>query len=192
MPIVSLVVSIAGLVWLVILASSFGDSIKIVTSAIFGVSLICLYVIYVVFNIVRNTKHEEVIKKFRNMTSYVLISATYTPIYLASFPPAWGWSMFGISWGITLIGIFFYFFKSISRKVHTVIYILVDWIIVIAFVPLYDSLPFFAIKILTLGSACYTMSAIMERIGKVYWAQLNMLLGSLLHIYFIYLLMKIF
>ena len=65
-----------------------------------------------------------------------------------------------------------------------IIYIIIDWIIVIAFFPLYSNLPFIAIKVLTLGSALYTMSVIMDKRGHFYLSQLNMLLGSLVHIWF--------
>ena len=184
LPIVSLLISILGLIILVSFSAQIATPLYVVSFAIFGSGLIILYALYTAFSILRGTEHESKVRKLHNIGSYVLISATYTPIYLAVFPSGWGWSMFGISWGLTLVGIFLYCFKNIPEKVHTTIYILVDWIIVVAFFPLYTNLPFIAIKVLTLGSALYTMSVIMDKRGQFYLSQINMLLGSLVHIWF--------
>lgn len=183
-PVLSLLLSIVGLVVLISFSLQVGASVYVVSSALFGSALIIIYAVFTALHLLRGTKYESVMRKIHNASSYILISATYTPIYLAVFPSGWGWSMFGITWGLTALGIFLYCFKGVSSKVHTVIYILIDWIIVVAFVPLYASLPFFAIKILTLGSALYTMSVIMDKRGHIYFSQINMLLGSIVHIWF--------
>lgn len=184
LPLISLLVSIIGLIVLVSLGAVLATPLYVVSFVIFGSGLIVLYAFYTAFSILRGTEKESGVRKLHNIGSYILISATYTPIYLAVFPSGWGWSMFGVSWALTLLGIFLYCFKNISQKVHTIIYILVDWIIVVAFYPLYSNLPFIAVKVLTLGSALYTMAVIMDKRGHFYLAQINMLLGSLVHIWF--------
>lgn len=185
-PIVSFLVSVAGLVILTTFASLYKAPVYVISFALFGSALIIAYSFYIVFYLLRRTAYEEVMRKWNAVASYVLISATYTPIYLIVFPNNWGWSMFGITWGMTFVGAFLYFFKRVPSKVHACIFIIIDWLIVVSFYPLYSSLPFFAIKVLTLGSALYTMAIIMERLDHLRLAQINMLLGSLVHIWFMY------
>ena len=185
-PILSLLLSIAGLIVLIFFSAQIGIPIYIVSFALFGSGLIILYAVFTALHILKGTKYEGIMRKIHNASSYILISATYTPIYLAVFPTGWGWGMFGVTWGLTLIGIFLYCFKNVPSLAHTIIFILIDWIIVVAFYPLYASLPFMAIKILTLGSALYTMSVIMDKHEHTYLSQINMLLGSLVHIYFMF------
>jgi len=186
-PVSSFLISIAGLVVLTSLAGRAHAPMHVISFALFGSALIILYALYIVYHLVRETKYENTIKKFHTMATYVLISATYTPIYLIAFPSGWGWAMFGATWAVTVFGIVLYFFQHISSKVHAMVYIIIDWLIVISFFPLYESLPFFAIKVLTLGSALYTMSVIMDRLNHPYLAQVNMLLGSVVHIWFMYM-----
>lgn len=185
LPISSLLVSIAGLAVLTVFAATKG-SVHVISFVIFGSALIIVYGVYVAYHILLDTQHEAIVRKFHNAAMCALISGTYTPIYLLAFGGGWGWSMFGITWGLTLLAFLLLFFKRAPAKLILATFIIIDWLIVIAFYPLYTSLPFFAIKLLALGSALYTTSAIMDKVGKYRLSQINMLLGSSVHIWFMY------
>lgn len=182
LPVISLIGSVIGLVVLVSFSASYGPA-HVVSFSIFGSALIILYSVYVAYHLARDTQYESKVKRFHSAAMCVLISGTYTPLYLIAFPSGWGWSMFGVTWGLTLIALLLLFFKSASSELILSIFILVDWLIVVAFYPLYSSVPFIAIKLLALGSAFYTMAAIMDRVGKRRLSQINMLLGSFVHIW---------
>ena len=96
--------SIAGLVWLILRAVRVGDTLGIVSVIIFGVSLLLLYLASTLYHAIPCFSVKRVFRVFDHCAIYLLIAGTYTPFLLVSMRGPWGWTFFGILWGIACIG----------------------------------------------------------------------------------------
>jgi len=159
---VGAILAVAGLVVLIILANLHGTAWHVVTFSIFGVSLILLYGASATYHFVPSYhKTKNLFRKLDHSMIFVLIAGTYTPITLISLRGGWGWSMFGIVWGIAVIGILL---KMKSVKLIgwqlAVLYLLMGWIALVAIVPLLRSVPLYGIMWLFAGGLFYTIGTI--------------------------------
>ena len=134
------VIALAGLVVLVVFASLKGDVWRIVSFSIYGTSLFLLYLFSTLYHGTKGSV-KAVFKKLDHIGIYLLIAGSYTPFVLVSLNGAWGWSLFGVIWGLAVIGVLLDCFLSDKRRlIQLFIYILMGWIALIAINPLIDSL----------------------------------------------------
>lgn len=154
--------AIAGTVLLVIRAAYRGNAYDITAAAIYGATLIILYGASTVYHMVRHQQAKKILQKLDHCSIYLLIAGSYTPYALVTLRGGWGWSIFGVVWGLALFGIIqeFIFGKG-ARILSLVIYLLMGWLIVVAIVPTVRLLPSWGLFWLALGGVCYTVG--------VYW-----------------------
>lgn len=136
---IGMVLSIAGLVLLIINAVRFGEGAwDIVTFTIFGVALVLLYLFSSLYHLLNlGETGTRVFKKFDHIMIYILIAATYTPICLGPLRGPWGWSIFGVVWGLALFGtILSAIWIKAPRWLTTSIYIAMGWLVVVMVYPL--------------------------------------------------------
>ncbi|MBR3132810.1 MAG: hemolysin III family protein [Clostridia bacterium] len=132
--------SIAGLVLLIVSAAKNSNEVAwdIVTLSIFGTSLILLYTFSSLYHLL-NLKEvgTRVFRKFDHIMIFVLIAGTYTPICLGPLRGPWGWTIFGIVWGLAVIGIILTaVWIEAPRWLTTSIYVMMGWTVVIAIYPM--------------------------------------------------------
>lgn len=130
--------SIIGLIILIVFASIWGNAYHIVSFTIFGTALVLLYLFSTLYHWLNiGEKGVSVFRKFDHIMIYVLIAASYTPICLVPLRGAWGWSIFGVVWGIAVLGIILssVWIKA-PRFLTTALYLLMGWIVIIALYPL--------------------------------------------------------
>jgi len=153
---VGFLLAIAALVVLVVFASLKGDVWKIVSFSIYGATLTILYGISTVYHSISG-RRKKLLQRLDHLSIYLLIAGSYTPFTLVSMRGGWGWSIFGVVWGLAVFGIVQEFFaKSEKRILSLVIYIIMGWLIVIALKPLIGSMPFGGIFWLAMGGLFYT------------------------------------
>jgi len=153
---IGFLLSIAALVILVVFASLQGDVWKIVSFSIYGATLTVLYGISSMYHSIAG-RRKKLMQRLDHLSIYLLIAGSYTPFTLVSMRGGWGWSIFGIVWGLAIFGIAQEFFtKSEKRILSLVIYIIMGWIIVIAIKPLVASLPVGGLFWLIAGGLFYT------------------------------------
>jgi len=186
-----LVLSIAALVFLVIHAANMGTARHIVSFTIFGASLILLYSASTFYHYAQNPKLRKKLNILDHAAIYVLIAGTYTPFTLVTLKGWLGWTIFGITWGIALIGIFFkLFYTGRFDKISTVAYVTMGWIIIFAIKPLIENLPINGLYWLLSGGIFYTAGAILYSIRKVKYNHaifhVFVLLGSFSHFMAVY------
>lgn len=163
-----LLLSIAALILLVIFATLEGTVWHIVSFAIYGASLVILYLASMLFHAARNPKTRKRLNVFDHASIFLLIAGTYTPFTLVTLQGAWGWSIFGVVWGLAIAGIILkLFFTGKFNFISTLLYILMGWIIVIAIVPLVRSFPFGGLMWLFAGGLFYTVGAVIFLIDKL-------------------------
>lgn len=154
------VAAIAGLVVLVVFASIQGDAWKIVSFSIYGASLFLLYIFSTLYHGLHG-RAKEIFHKLDHIAIYLLIAGTYTPFTLVSIRGAWGWSIFGVVWGLAIVGILVDSFAVKGRRIiPIIIYISMGWISLIAIKPLLDALSFPGFMWLLTGGLFYTIGII--------------------------------
>ena len=133
------VLSVVGLVFLILYATWFGEGAwDIVSFTIFGSALILLYTFSSLYHLLNlGEKGTKVFRKFDHIMIYILIAATYTPICLGPLRGGWGWSIFGVVWGLALIGIFLtIFWLNAPRWLTTSLYLAMGWTVIVAAYPM--------------------------------------------------------
>ena len=156
------ILSVAGLCLLVRYASVNGTVRHIVSFSIFGASLILLYTASSIYHLLSvSEKSIRVLRKIDHMMIYILIAGTYTPVCLIPLRGGWGWSLLISIWSIAMAGIVLkVLWFNAPRWLYTLFYLLMGWLIVIAFVPLVRTMPIAAMLWLIAGGLLYTVGAI--------------------------------
>ena len=153
-----IVLSIAGLTTLVALAARYRDVWTVVSTAVFGVSMIVLYTASTIYHAVPNLDLKRHLKKFDHISIYYLIAGSYTPFLLVCMRGTLGWTIFGIIWALALTGTILKLLSSgCGTKVWYIsLYLIMGWMIVIASKQLVGALPPIGLKFLVLGGFFYT------------------------------------
>jgi hemolysin III len=165
---IGLLLSVVALALLVMHASSNGDVWHIVSFSIFGASLIILFAASTIYHSSRDPASRARLRVVDHASIYVLIAGTYTPFTLVTLNGTIGWTIFGITWGMALIGIVLkLFFTGRYEKVSTLMYVFMGWIIVFAIGPLIDNLSPDGLSWLVAGGIAYTVGAILYGIKQI-------------------------
>lgn len=152
-----LVLSIIGLTVLVAYSALHESSLAIVSSAIFGTTLIIMYGSSTLYHAITHTQVKLVFQQFDHASIYFLIAGSYTPITLITLGGIWGWSIFGVIWGSAIIGIFLKFaYPGRFEKLSLALYLIMGWMIVIALNPLMDAMQSGGLWLLLAGGLSYT------------------------------------
>lgn len=155
------VLSIAALVLLIVFSSLHGSARHVVSCVIFGVTLILLYSSSTLYHSAQKPHLKRVFKVFDHCCIYLLIAGTYTPFLMIVLHGSLGWTLFGIIWFLAAAGVIFkIFFVHRFKKVSTVAYVFMGWIIIFAIKPLMDTLPAGGVIWLVAGGLSYTLGVI--------------------------------
>ncbi len=153
--------SLVGLAVLVVIASRHGDAWHIVSCSIYGATLVLLFSSSTLYHSCRDEQAKHICRIIDHASIYLLIAGTYTPFVLVSLRGSWGWSLFGVVWGLALAGIVFQvFFVSRFRVLQTLIYLAMGWLAVIAIKPLLTRVPLPGLIWLLAGGLSYTVGAL--------------------------------
>jgi len=153
--------SITALVLLAVYASIQGDIIKIVSFSIYGSSLIILYLMSTLYHSVKSDRIKSFFQIMDHISIYLLIAGTYTPIMLVSVKGSWGWSIFGVLWGLAFIGMVFkIFYAGRFEILSTIIYLLMGWLFVFFYYPLMSYISEPAAMWLLIGGISYSLGII--------------------------------
>lgn len=148
--------ALVGLIVLVVFSSLEGDPWKIVSFSIYGASLVLLYTASTLYHSFKG-ELKKIFKKIDHLSIYLLIAGTYTPFTLVTLNGAWGWTLFGIVWGLAIVGIAQeLLLKSKRRILSMIIYLSMGWLVVIATGPLLEALPMAGFYWLLAGGLSYS------------------------------------
>lgn len=188
--------SIAGIVLLVVRAVTHSPAdqhaIFITGFAIYGATLLLLYIMSTLYHALTPYVAKNVFAVFDHCSIYILIAGTYTPIVLTDLPPALGWTFFGIIWGLAAFGCTMYsVFRNRMRTLSAITYLPMGCLILTALKPLSESMPAISIKFLIIGGALYIAGWPFYMLKKKKWMHcifhLFVLAGSIFHFFCIYL-----
>ena len=137
---------------------------KVVSGTVFGLSIILLYSVSSIYHALTNERAKQVMEIFDHIAIYLLIAGSYTPFTLVTLResyPVIAWTIFGIVWSVAIIGSL----NKISntgkwRKLSTLAYILMGWIVLIAVKPLIAAMPLGGLLLLLAGGLLYTLGTV--------------------------------
>ena len=181
--------SAGGLVLLLVFAVNHdADVWKIVSFVVYGFSLIMMYTASTLYHSLRDRRIKQFFNVFDHASIYILIAGTYTPFTLVSMRGPWGWSVFGVIWGLAIAGVIYklFFYNIKHRQLSAILYIIMGCIIIIAFRPLITNVPDAGLFLLAAGGISYIGGVYFylrdkkNRFNHVIW-HLFVLGGSILH-----------
>ncbi|HEV7508400.1 MAG TPA: hemolysin III family protein [Thermoanaerobaculia bacterium] len=187
-----IVLSIVGLIAMVVVSERSGDVRHVVASIVYGVTLILLYLASTLYHGIPSPNAKRVLKVLDHSAIYLLIAGTYTPFTLISLRGGWGWTLFGLVWGMALLGITLKI-AAIGRFqwLSIALYLGMGWLVVVALKPLIEAVSPAGVRLLFLGGVSYTLGVLFYKWRRLPYHHavwhLFVLAGSVFH-YFAVLL----
>jgi hemolysin III len=167
-----LAAGIAGLVLLVVFAALRGDTRHVLSAAAFGVGLVGLYAALVSFRRQRAGHWRALLHKYSHVAIYLLIAGTATPFLLGSVRGTWGWSLFGVVWGLCILGACSRMFgQGAWRNVSRAAYGLLALVALVALKPFMAAVPVGAVWLVAAGVFCYAVGTIFHVWERVRYHQ---------------------
>jgi hemolysin III len=181
---------VAALVLMVVYSSKNGTAWHVVSTSIFGATLVILYLSSMFTHWLPQGRSKEMFFTLDQIAIFMLIAGTYTPIALISLHGPFGWVIFGIEWGLAIIGITLKLLKPVTYKTgvglfNIILYASMGWLFLIAMVPIIKVLPFMGWMWIIIGGLCYSAGIYFFRVAKFRYSHLVwhllVLAGSVSH-----------
>jgi len=169
-----------------------GHVAKFVTAmAVFGATFLVLYLMSTLYHALTPKTAKHVFAILDHSSIYLLIAGTYTPFCLIALPPATGWTIFGLNWGLAVTGIALYcVFEKRFRVLNVLTYLGMGWLVLFAIKPLHAALPPASFTFLWAGGLAYTVGCVFYAAKKWDWTHaiwhLFVLGGSVCHFFAAY------
>jgi hemolysin III len=185
---VGVVLAIAGLAVLTSFASVFGTVWHIVSCSIYGATQILLYTASTLYHSIPLPRAKAVLRLCDHAAIFLLIAGTYTPFTLVSLRGPWGWSLFGLVWGLALAGIALQSILIRYKALVTAIpYVAMGWVAIVAIKPLLESVALGGLVLLVAGGLAYTLGSVFYVWRRLPYHHaiwhLFVLMGSTLHFF---------
>jgi hemolysin III len=181
-----LLLACAALPLLIAQAGRRGDAWHVISTAIYGATLVLVYAASTGYHASVSSRTREFFRILDNVAIFLFIAGTYTPFTLVNLRGAWGWTLFGVVWGIALAGVAI---ESISRPrvriVSLVLYLAMGWLVVVAAKPLLQAVEPGGLVLLVTGGLAYTGGVVFYAWHRLpfhhaVW-HVSVLVGSALH-----------
>lgn len=157
---VGLLLAIAATPLLILGAVERGGAADVVGGSVFGASLILLYMASTLFHLAREPRWRERLQRLDHAAIFVLIAGTYTPFTLGVLGGPWGWTLFGLVWGVAAVGISTKLAVGVRHpRVSLAAYLIMGWLVLIAIVPLVARMETRGLVWLVLGGLAYSIGA---------------------------------
>jgi hemolysin III len=156
---------------LVISAAQRGDAAGIVGASVFAGTLILLCMTSTLYHALARNKAKRVLRVLDHSAIFLLIAGTYTPFTLGVLSGGWGWTIFGLAWGIAVAGIIIKSVVGVGHpRLSMFLYLAMSWLIVIAVKPLWHSMPSWGLFWLLAGGVFYTTGTVFYAADRIRYA----------------------
>jgi hemolysin III len=181
-----LLASLVGAFVLVSLSVEQGEAWHVVSAVVYGATLVALYASSTLYHALKRTRARKVLRVLDHCSIYLLIAGTYTPVTLVSMRGGWGWTLFGLAWGLAAVGIAFKILATGRFAVlSTLAYVLMGWLCIVAVKPMFVLLSPGALALLGAGGVLYTVGIVFYTSKRVPYAHavwhLFVVAGSVCH-----------
>ena len=157
---VALIAAIASVPFLITSASRLSVS-SLVGACVFAATMVFLYFTSTLYHALPHGKAKRVFLKLDYTAIYLFIAGSYTPFALGALGGPWGWTLFGLVWGLAAIGIALKAFDRLSHPwLSTGLYLAMGWLVLIAAVPLIEHVPLPGLLWLVAGGVAYTVGVV--------------------------------
>lgn len=183
--------AVVALTLMIIMSVEHSDAARVISSIIYGSSLILLYSASTLYHSVQSPRIKRLFQLFDHCAIYILIAGTYTPFMLISLKGTWGYSLLIAVWSLTIFGIIFKAkFHDKYPKVSLFTYLAMGWLCVLVGGEMLTKIPTGGLLFLLAGGLAYTFGTIffvLDRIpfNHAIW-HLFVLGGSICHFFAIY------
>jgi hemolysin III len=157
---VGTLLAVAGVAVLVTLAAVRGTAWHVVSCSVFGASLVLLYLASTLYHAIPAPRARRVLQALDHAGILLLIAGTYTPFTLVTLRGPWGWTLFGIVWGLAVLGVALDLLAPRRRVLAVALYLLMGWVVVIAMRPLMAGMAAGGIRLLVVGGLAYTLGVV--------------------------------
>jgi hemolysin III len=155
-----LLLALGALPLLVVAASLYGNAWHIVSFSIYAATLVLMYAISTLYHATRYVPRKRWLQIVDHSVIFLLIAGTYTPFTFVTLHGGWGWSLFGVVWGLGTLGIVFKaVFGDRFTLASTLVYVALGWLGMVAIVPLVQRLELGGLAWLVGGGLAYTVGA---------------------------------
>jgi hemolysin III len=170
---VGFVLAVAGAPLLIATAIRRGTLADVVAVSVFAASMALLYLSSTIYHALPPGRTKNAFHVLDHAAIYLLIAGTYTPFTLGVLKGGWGWTLFGLVWGLAALGVLLKVFAGIRwHGISTAVYVGMGWLIIIAAKPLWEGLPLAGLIWLFAGGIAYTS-------GVYFYLKKNMRYGHL-------------
>jgi hemolysin III len=166
---IGLILSIAGLAWMLNLSVGASDPWRIVASSLYGASLISLFLSSTLYHGLHASPHKHLFKLFDHCSIYLLIAGTYTPFLLVAMRTKSGWWLFGIAWALAAVGIVTKLrYGHRYPRLSLASYLLMGWLVVFVAPQITDAIGANGMTWLVAGGLCYSVGAVFYAAKRMY------------------------
>ncbi|MBE0596195.1 MAG: hemolysin III family protein [Desulfuromonadales bacterium] len=154
---VGAVAAAIGLVVLLVVGAEQGDAWRMTSFAIYGTTLVVLFTLSTLYHSFRAGRKKAIFRRLEHCGIYVLIAGTYTPFGLVTLRESWGLTLLAINWGLAVTGILYEHLSRDQRRIlPVVLYLLMGWLLVVAWVPLARAIAPTGLILIVLGGLFYS------------------------------------
>lgn len=154
---IGLLAALAAVPVLVHAAVQRGGAAGIVGASVFGATIVLMYLASTLYHALPWTRAKRVFRILDHGAIYLLIAGTYMPFTLGVLRGTWGWTLFGLVWGLAVAGVVFKAVGGVRHpKLSTCVYLAMGWLILIAARPVWLRVPPWGLFWLFAGGIAYT------------------------------------
>ncbi|MBU2862557.1 hemolysin III family protein [Reinekea marina] len=158
---IGLLCAICASVWMMLQALSVREVMYVASATIYGATLIFMFLSSTLYHAAQQPSRRALFRQLDHLAILYLIAGSYTPYTLITLSGAWGWTIFGIVWGLTLVGTVLQFTSARHIKGLMVgLYLLMGWTVIIAIKPLMANLATGGLVLLVAGGVAYTLGVV--------------------------------
>jgi hemolysin III len=164
---VGFVFAVVGSIVLVARAGNYGTARHIVSCSVYAGTLIFLYTASTLYHSRHFPNAKLILRLLDHAAIFLLIAGTYTPFTMVNLRGVWGWSLFGVIWGLAALGIAFQAWLRRRPVARVGLYVGMGWAVVVAVKPLFAAVAPGGLVLLLVGGLVYTLG-----IGFYAWHRL--------------------
>jgi hemolysin III len=146
---------------LIVAATRHGGAVHLAGVSVFATTMVFLYLTSTIYHALPASRAKRLFLKLDHGTIYLFIAGSYTPFVLGVLGGPWGWTLFGLEWGLAAVGVALRAFTRFEHAaLSTGLYLAMGWLVLIAVVPLVERIPVTGVALLVAGGVAYTAGVV--------------------------------
>jgi hemolysin III len=146
---------------LIVTAARHGGPVNVASASVFATTMILVYLTSTVYHALPASRAKRLLLRLDHGTIYLFIAGSYTPFALGVLGGPWGWTLFGLEWGLAAVGVALRAFTRFEHPtLSTGLYLVMGWLVLIAVVPLVERIPVPGVALLVAGGLAYTAGVV--------------------------------